>query len=142
MFSGAIVLITFLIVADGYISNKIDEKITNDTYVNELAKVLRPFSIADGKGVITYDHGAEKYIEKIVPSKNKHGDFESVTITTKIFLKEAPLVNIIDANNYLYRSERIGTYTWKINAGSASAVMDVSAITKTFQPIIVIEILK
>ncbi len=140
--SGTIILITFLIVADNYISDKIDEKITDDTYISELAKILRPFLIADEKGTITYDHGGEKYVEKIVPSKNKHGDFESVTITTKIFLKEAPLVNIIDTNNYLYRNERISTYEWKIHAGSASAIMDSYGTTENFHPIMVIEILK
>ena len=55
--SGFAVVVGFFIGADSYISNKIEDKITDTAYINNLAHILRPYVIFNKNGVIQYDHG-------------------------------------------------------------------------------------
>lgn len=48
--SGVIIVVTFFIGADNYISGKIEEKLTDEAYINSLAKTLRPFAIFNKDG--------------------------------------------------------------------------------------------
>ncbi len=140
-FLGLIAVIGFLFVADNYISDKIDEKITDGTYINNLAHVLRPFSIFDKRGIIKYDHGGERYIEKIDVNQKKDGDFESVIITTKVYLQNPPILTYIGYDNYAYTSEKIDTYQWKFKLRSRSLIMSDNKEEK-IEPIFIVEITK
>lgn len=59
-FLGAIDIITFYLGADNYINNQIEKKITDEKYISKLARVLRPFSNFDKKGIIKYNHRGER----------------------------------------------------------------------------------
>ncbi len=139
--SGILIVISFFIAADNYINNAIEKKITDETYINRLARVLRPFAIFDKEGVIQYDHGGERYIEDIDPQKNKDGEFESIIITTKEFLQNPPILIYIGYDNYAYTSERIDTYKWKFKL---SILHTISAPLKSekLDPIFIVEITK
>ena len=43
--SGLIIVVSFFFVADDYINNQIEQKITDESYIKNLSTVLRPFSI-------------------------------------------------------------------------------------------------
>jgi len=131
-----IAIITFYFTGSSYISNKIDEKITDNTYINNLAKVLRPYSIFDKDGTITYDHGGERYIKNIETIKNEKGEFESVIITTKDYLQNPPILTYIGYDNYAYSTEKIDTYKWKFNLRSLSLIMADEKVEK-IEPILV-----
>ena len=139
--SGILIVIGFFIGADNYISNKIEKKITDESYINKLARVLRPFVIFDKKGVIQYDHGGERYIEKIEVQKKKDGDFESIIITTKEFLQNPPILIYIGYDNYAYNSERIDTYKWKFKLSSLDMLV-LSGNSEKIDPIFMVEITK
>jgi hypothetical protein len=136
-----IAIITFYFAASNYISNRIDEKITDKTYINNLAKVLRPFSIFDEKGIIKYDHGGERYIKNIAVKQKKNGDFESVIITTKVYLQNPPILTYIGYDNYAYASEKIDTYQWKFNLRSRTLIMADEKQEK-IEPIFIVEVTK
>lgn len=139
--SGILIVIGFFIGADNYISNEIEKKITDETYINKLAHVLRPFVIFDKKGVIQYDHGGERYIEKIEVQKKKDGDFESIIITTKEFLQNPPILIYIGYDNYAYTSERIDTYKWKFKLSSLDMLI-MGGNSEKLDPIFIVEITK
>jgi len=139
--SGILIVIGFFIGADNYISNEIEKKITDETYINKLAHVLRPFVIFDKKGVIQYDHGGERYIEKIEVQKKKDGDFESIIITTKEFLQNPPILIYIGYDNYAYYSERIDTYKWKFKLSSLDMLI-MGENSEKLDPIFILEITK
>lgn len=139
--SGILIVITFFIGAANYISNEIEKKITDETYINKLARVLRPFAIFDKKGVIQYDHGGGRYIEKIEVQERKDGDLESIIITTKEFLQNPPILLYIGYVNYAYASERIDTYKWKFKLSSLEFIIS-SRKSEKFDPIFIVEITK
>lgn len=139
--SGILIVIGFFIGADNYISNEIEKKITDETYINKLARVLRPFVIFDKKGVIQYDHGGERYIEKIEVQKKKDGGFESIIITTKEFLQNPPILIYIGYDNYAYTSERIDTYKWKFKLSSLDMLI-MGGNSEKLDPIFILEITK
>ena len=64
-------------VFDDYLSNKINEKITNKDYIKNLSITLRPFLIFDQYEIITYDHGAVVYIDSIKVHEIKSYAFDS-----------------------------------------------------------------
>ncbi len=115
---------TFLITADTYIDSKIKGKISDISYIQYLAKILRSFSIADDKGSIIYDHGGEKLLKNIKVEKDKQNDLKYITITTKSYLQNAPLLNIIDWQNYFYTSEKTGSHDWKYTLQSSTVFLD------------------
>jgi len=106
-FIAAIVGIFFTV--DGYIDTKIERKITDTTYINKLAKQLRPFLIFDENGVVQYDHGAENKIKYINVDLEK----KSIVIETSEYMQLAPFIFAVGAETYSFESERIGTKKWK-----------------------------
>ena len=139
--SAIIAVITFFIVADNYISDKIEEKITDETYISRLARILRPFAIFDKNGVIKYDHGGVRFIEKIVVDQQNDGDIKSITITTKEFLQNPPILIYIGYDNYAYASERVSTYEWKFKLSSLSLLI-MGENAEKIDPIFIVEITK
>ncbi len=108
--SGFLIVVTFFITADDYINTRIEEKITDETYINNLALVLRPFALFDQKGVIQYDHGAVRYIKEI-DIEEKGYRVKSVVITTREYLKNPPILQYKDEimMNALPQIRRQGT---------------------------------
>ena len=138
--SGILIVVGFFIGADNYISNEIEKKITDESYIRNLAIVLRPFAIFNKRGVIQYDHGGVRYIEKIEVQQKKDGDFESIIITTKGFLQNPPILQYIGYDNYAYTSERIDTYKWKFKLSSPSVLIMADKYEK-MDPIFIVEII-
>lgn len=141
--SGILIVVTFFIGAANYISNEIEKKITDQSYISKLARVLRPFviyRIIDKKAVMQYDHGGERYIDNFEIQKKKNGDLESIIITTKEFLQNPPILIYIGYDNYAYSSERIETYKWKFKL-SSYAVIAAPSRSEKVEPIFIVEIL-
>ena len=141
--SGILIVVGFFIGAANYISNEIEKKITDQTYISKLARVLRPFviyKIIDKKAVMQYDHGGERYIENFEVQIKKERDLESIIITTKEFLQNPPILIYIGYDNYAYNSERIGTYKWKFNLSSYNVVI-FGGDSEKVDPIFIVEIL-
>jgi len=139
--SGLIILVTFFITADDYINNQIENKITDESYINKLSKTLRPFSIFNEEGAVSYDHGGLKYIKNITFSKNKHGNIDKILLDTSVFLQAAPIISYVGSDNYSFKSTRINTYRWEYKVGSYNVFTDESA-TEQYDSIWIIEILK
>lgn len=119
---GILIVITFFFGAANYVDNEIEKKITDETYLNRLAKILRPFAIFNKDGAIQYDHGAERYIQKIDVKSKKDGDYESIIITTKIFLQNAPLLLYYGYDNYAINCKRIDTNKWLFELSSPNLI--------------------
>jgi hypothetical protein len=139
--SGILIVIGFFIGADNYIGNEIEKKITDETYISKLARILRPFAIFDKRGVIQYDHGAERYIDKIEIQEKKDGNLESIIITTKEFLQNSPILLYLGYDNYAYTSERVDTYKWKFKLSSMTLVADSTPYEK-IEPVFIVEIMR
>jgi hypothetical protein len=106
-----------------------------------LARVLRPFAIFDKAGVIQYDHGGERYIEKIDVQMKKDGDFESIVITTREFIQNPPILIYIGYDNYAYTSKRVGTYKWKFELSSLDVIL-FEGNKEKIDPMFIVEITK
>jgi len=138
--SGLFIVVTFFIAADNYINNKVEEKITDTAYIHKLAKVLRPFSIFDIQGTITYDHGGENFIEKITVEKEKD-DIKRITIQTKKYLQNPPVLIYVGHDNYAYISKRVNTNMWEYNLSSYNLLIDGTTGGK-IEPFFIIEIMQ
>ena len=139
---GLLIVVGFFFTAHNYISNEIERKITDDSYISKLARVLRPFSIFNKDGVIQYDHGGERYIDKIDVQKDKDGDIESIILTTRGFIQNPPILFFIGYVNYAYTSERIDTYKWKFKLSSMPFATFGSSKMEKLDPIFIVEITK
>jgi hypothetical protein len=138
--SGLVIVLSFFMAATNYINSEIEKKITDETYINKLSKTLRPFAIFDLNGAIQYDHGAEKYIEKIEIKKKENGDISTIKIITRVFLQNPPILNYTGYENYAYVSKKIDTYVWLFTLSSQTLLLGGS--NEKFDPIVMIEILK
>jgi len=58
-------IISIFFVFDSYLSDKIDEKITNPEYLRSLSETFRPFFLFDQNEIIFYNHGAKTHIDSI-----------------------------------------------------------------------------
>jgi len=131
--SGLIIALTFLITADNYINNQIEDKITDETYMDKLSKVLRPFSIFDINGTIIYDHGGESFIQEITVQKNSNREIKHINIKTKSFLQTAPILIYVGYGNYAYTSKKTSTYMWEYDLASYSVLTPPSATSQLSQ---------
>jgi len=107
---GTIVIIYFGV--DQYLDSKIENKITDDSYISQLSKTLRPFLVFNNDGVVIYDHGGLNFIDRI---KIKHTDnrwADTIFIYSKTFLQEAPLMEFIGSYLYSYEAKRISNLCW------------------------------
>lgn len=97
---------------DTYLESKIEDKITDDSYISEIAKTLRPFLIFDNNGIVKYDHGAEKFIDSIKIEYLEGEWVDKIIIYCNTYFQEAPLLNIIGVYHYSYESIRIKNRVW------------------------------
>ena len=102
-------IVAVFLMFDTYLSNKIQDQITDDSYISSLSKSLRPFLVFNEYGITEYDHGAKSQIEVIEIDLKK----QFLIITTKSYLQNAPLISSIGANQYSYITERISDNKWK-----------------------------
>ncbi len=140
-----VTLVTFKILSEDYINNRIEKRITDDKYIEKLSTSLRPFLIFNNNGIVTYDHGGLKYIKDIKLSKNKGGYLEKIVITTNdIFLNNAPILNCIGSDNYSFESSRPGNYSWEYKIGGYEAMMALtdSSPSQIYDNIWILDILK
>ena len=105
-------LILAFIALDNYLDTKIEDKITDDSYISTLSTTLRPFMVMDNNGKVLYDHGALNLIDSIRVKQLGRGLVDTIFVYTKTFLPEAPLLQFIGAYLYSYESSRISTYCW------------------------------
>lgn len=110
-----IALIGFYIAFNNYINSQIENKITDTKYIQNLSSTLRPFIIFNEDGIITYNHGGEKYIDsiKIEYSKNLGKAWpNSIKVYSNQFLSNSPLLDYIGVYNFTYDVERTKNNTW------------------------------
>lgn len=87
-------------VFDNYLSDKIDEKITDKNYIENLSKTLRPFLIFDQNEIIIYDHGAETYIDSIKVFSINPTHLTKIIIYPNQYLQLAPLLESLGPDIY------------------------------------------
>jgi hypothetical protein len=96
-----ITIVVAFITFDSYIDGKIDDRITDDNYVQGLSKALRPFLVFDEFGIVQYDHGATSFVDSIRVHK-ANTKVHSITVYAKHYLSAAPLLNNIGADRFAY----------------------------------------
>jgi len=97
---------------DQYLDSKIEDKITDDSYISELSKTLRPFLVFNNDGIVIYDHGALNYIDSIIVKHSEKRWADTIFVYSKTFLKEAPLMEYIGVYLYSYEAKRIANFCW------------------------------
>jgi hypothetical protein len=107
---GTVILAFFAL--DQYLDDKIENKITDDTYIGELSRTLRPFLVFDNDGIIKYDHGALTFIDSIRVKHTTDRWADTINIYTKSLLQEAPLLQFIGAYLYSYEVTRTSNFCW------------------------------
>lgn len=105
--------IVFLSVVFGiilYIDNIVDRKINDTDYMQRLAGKVRPFLIANDKGIIEYNLGALEFIDSLKVEKLE------ITIYFNAYQQNAPLFEPLSKHQsfLLYRAERGKGKIWKI----------------------------
>lgn len=105
---GLFALIATIVGFHWYLNDQIEKKITSEKYMTDISKILRPYLIFDDKGIFSYPHGAEKYIEKITPQFDK----KVIVVKTKEYLQFPPLIIFISPSQYSYNTKRIDNTTW------------------------------
>lgn len=93
---------------DDYISNQIEKQITSASYIEKLSKSLRPFLIFNGNGIIVYDHGGADIIKSI----EIYDKEDTINVQFNKFIKDAPLLMVVGANQYTYKAERGKNFSW------------------------------
>ena len=74
---------------DQYLDSKIEDKITDDSYISELSKTLRPFLVFDNDWMVTYDHGALNYIDRIIVKHSENRWADTIFVYSKTFFKRS-----------------------------------------------------
>lgn len=97
---------------DSYLDSKIENKITDDNYISELSKTLRPYLIFDNSGEISYDHGAIKFVDSIVVSQNQKGWVDNIIVYCNTYFGEPPLLDFIGVYHHTYEAKRIKNKSW------------------------------
>lgn len=113
LFTIVLALAAVYIAFDNYINNRIDDKIKDKEYIQELSKTLKPFLIFDEEGIITYDHGATIFVDsiKIIYLENK--SIDKIIVHLNQFFTSAPLLDHIGSSRYTYTTKRIKNYNWR-----------------------------
>ena len=104
-------IVTIFLTLEGYLDSKIENKITNEKFIDSLSEKLRPFLIFNEKGIVTYNHGALQSIENI----NVNIEEKYIEITTGKYIQVAPLLISTGFYNYSFRPERMKGNKWKYN---------------------------
>jgi hypothetical protein len=107
---GTIVIVYFGV--DQYLDSKIENKITDDSYIAQLSKTLRPFLVFNNDGVVIYDHGGLNFIDSIKINHSDNRWADTIFIFSKSYLQEAPLIQFIGAYLYSYEAKRISNFCW------------------------------
>jgi len=98
------------------IDKKIENKLNQPEFIRKVASEMRiPSLIFDESERIVYDMGACEFIniDKIKVKKNSNSDIEEIIISSKSFLKMAPILTSIDSEIYFDTPERVKPYDWK-----------------------------
>ncbi|MEE9431548.1 MAG: hypothetical protein V3V16_10935 [Melioribacteraceae bacterium] len=107
-------LVIAYLTFDSYINTQIDNKIKDTEYIQKLSKTLRPFLIFENKGMISYDHGASKFVDSINVQYFPYDSTKGVNlgwpkemiIYTNQFLATPPLLDYIGVFNFTYSIKR------------------------------------
>ena len=117
-FVSAMTTFFFIYIAfDTFVYDRIDQRIKDPTYIQELSKTLRPFLMFNQQGIIIYDHGATKFVDSInvIISFNKNYKINSINeikVYCNHFLHTAPLLDYIGVYQYTYDVNRAKNYSW------------------------------
>jgi hypothetical protein len=110
-------MLSVILLLQSDIEKKINEKLCDPKFVKQIAAEIRSPSIiflSDGN-VIHDDGGSEfVYLDKIVPEyDDKKMRVIEITITTKQFLKNPPILSSIDGEEYFQEAKRLDTFKWE-----------------------------
>ena len=97
------------------INSKIDSAINNPDYIKKVSREIRPYIIFDDKNSIIFDGGGSNYIDNVeFTSVPNYDSFTSgaLKITPKLFLNEAPLLNKLGLQNFVYEKFRGKKNDW------------------------------
>ena len=97
---------SLFLVFDNYLSDKINDKITNKDYIESLSKTLRPFLLFNQNEIITYDHGAEAYIDSIKVFSINPTHLTKIIIYPNQYFQLTPLLEFLGPDIYTYTTKR------------------------------------
>ncbi len=121
-----IAMATIVIVLNNHIDKKIEKKITDQQYIDNISKSLRPFLIFNNNEVVLYDHGANKFVHNINFDNKK----DIVDIFFTKYIQNEPLLITIGDVQYSYKSVRIKRNGWRFFMHS-SVMQDVTGDKST-----------
>ena len=99
-------IISIFFVFDNYLSDKIDEKITNPEYIRSLAKTLRPFLIFDQNEIFIYDHGVTTHIDSIKIHSINPTHLTEIIIYFNKYFQTAPFLESLGPDIYDFKPIR------------------------------------
>ena len=137
---GTVILAFFAL--DQYLDEKIENKITDDSYISELSKTLRPFLVFNNEGIILYDHGALNFVDSIHVKHTSGNWADTIYIYTKSLLQEAPLLQFIGAYLYSYEAKRTSNFCWAFDMRPSTYLSLEGSKKPTLDNIFTLEILK
>ena len=133
-------IISFFIMFNDFIDNKIKSKITDKNYIYNLSKELRPFGIYNKKGVLIYDHGVDKIYIDSLNVNVKDSNFVYFNLYCTKHLELAPIIeNISPEIIVVYEPKQNKHNIWKYDVEFQS---DFSSDSLKYPILFRIEILK
>ena len=124
-------LIGGFIILNDFMDNKIDSKIKDKEYIQQLSHILRPFMIFNNESNIIYDHGAENFIDSLNVSANINELLKNpivITLYPKIYLQHEPLIEILTSMSYTIESKRIKNKIWQYEIDVSSHILDINEL--------------
>ncbi|MBI5558628.1 MAG: hypothetical protein HY885_13430 [Deltaproteobacteria bacterium] len=110
-------MLSVILYLQSDIEKKINEKLSDPKFVKQIAAEIKSPSIiflSDGNAI--HDDGGSEfvYLDKIVPEyDDKKMRVVGITITTKQFMKNPPILSSIDGEEYFQEAKRVDTFKWE-----------------------------
>jgi hypothetical protein len=95
---------------NAYLDSRIESRITDPAFMQELARNVRPSVVFDENGDVLADLGAMKLIDSIKVSRNTD-EVWTITISPSEFLGVEPVLEGVDSQ-FVIHAERGNKYDW------------------------------
>jgi hypothetical protein len=103
-----------------YVDTRIHAKVSNPSFLKELARSVRPSVVFDEKESIVADIGAMTFLKKIVVTKGEK-DTLKIIVTPKEYIGIEPVLEALDSA-YAIKAERGSGFDWIFQLNSMNLV--------------------
>jgi len=103
--------------AVAFIDSRIEKKLADEVVLKKVAELVRPSCIFDERGSVLFDSGAMQSIDEIklegLKTEGEYGQLPfKIVIRPKRFLRDAPLLTVLDAYSPEITAERGEKFDW------------------------------